>query len=54
MKLSSYIFMWWTISFVLGTFLFIFNPLFAIFVAITMVPIFIHDMLISLFKEKKE
>ena len=54
MKPRNYIFMWWVISFILGTFLFRFNPLYAIFVAICMIPIFIYDILVKLFIEKPE
>ena len=52
MKGKHYIFFWWTISFILGTTLFIFNPLFAIFCAIVMLPIFMHDILVKIFVEK--
>ena len=50
---KNYLFTMWTISFALGTFLFIFNPVYAIFVAIVMVPIFIHDILFIILRELK-
>ena len=52
--IKNYIFLMWTLSFLLGTFLFIFNPLYAIFVAIIFVPIFMHDILIEVLRELKD
>jgi len=49
---KNYLFRWWVISFILGIMLFTLNPLLGIFVAITMVPIFIHDIMVKLFIEK--
>jgi len=49
---KNYIFRWWVISFTLGIVLFTLNPLLGIFVAITMIPIFIHDILVKLFIER--
>jgi len=40
------------ISFALGIMLFTLNPLLGIFVAITMVPIFVHDIMVKLFIER--
>ena len=49
---KNYIFIWWVISFLLEIVLFTLNPLLGIFVAITLIPIFIHDILVKLFIER--
>ena len=54
MKAGNYIFMWWVITFCFELFVFTLNPLLGIFFAITMIPIFIFDILYKLFIKPKE
>ena len=54
MKPGNYIFMWWVIAFCLELFVFTLNPLLGIFFAITIIPVFIFDILVKLFIEPKQ
>ena len=47
------IFLWWTVNLSLSFFIFIFNPPLAIYWAIVMTPMFIHDILLKFFDYKK-
>lgn len=42
----------WVLFVIVDIFIFYFNESFAIFFAILMIPIFVHDILIKLFKTK--